>query len=63
MSILCYNGVIMENTEPRITLRMTPELHKALKEQAKVNRRSLNGHILYLLEKSVSDESSPDKPT
>jgi hypothetical protein len=43
--VWCYYGVMV-----RLTLRLPDELHKALKELAQRERRSLQAQILYILE-------------
>jgi plasmid stability protein len=46
----CHNGTIMAN----VTIKDLPtELHDRLKENAKMNRRSLNAEVITLLEAAV----------
>ena len=42
----------------RITLRIPPDVHRALTEQARQEQRSLNGQIVYLLR--LASEGSGD---
>lgn len=44
---------VMAEAVVRLILRLPPSLHAALSAWAKEERRSLNGHIVYLLEQAV----------
>lgn len=39
-----------------VTLRLDPELHKALQELAEREERSLHGQIVYMLRKQLEEE-------
>lgn len=41
---------------PQIGLRLPPELKEWLEKQAEASRRSLNGEILYRLERQMETE-------
>ena len=42
------------------TIRMPDELHKQISERAKVNRRSFNQEVLYLLESAIDGPVGSD---
>jgi plasmid stability protein len=53
-------GLESEDAVPSFTLKGLPDdLYDALKRRAAVHRRSLNGEILYMLERAVARESTP----
>jgi predicted HicB family RNase H-like nuclease len=43
----------MPNTDVQLTLRLPPGLHEKLSGQAKMDRRSLNTMIVWLLERAL----------
>lgn len=45
------------NHDARMTIRLTKELHEALKASAERNKRSINDHVLWILENYISDEN------
>ena len=44
----------------RISLRLPPALHKRLREQARYDRRSLHGQIVWLLENTTAARDASD---
>jgi len=44
------NKIRRKISNVRISLRLPPALHQRLREQAQHERRSLHGHIIWLLE-------------
>ena len=42
----------------RISLRLSPALHKLLQEQAQNERRSLHGQIVWLLENTLAEREA-----
>lgn len=51
-----------EIDEMRLTVRMTAELHRALMALAKVEHRSVNAQIVYLLERAVRPSAAESAP-
>lgn len=47
-----------ENYTGRLTLRLNPELHRQLAEEAQINHRSLNNELAYRLEKSLKNQET-----
>ncbi|OEV04333.1 Arc family DNA-binding protein [Streptomyces oceani] len=47
--------------EKRISLRLPTKLHARLVEEARVDRRSLNSEIIYLLEVALGPEGGDDQ--
>ncbi|MFL1375884.1 toxin-antitoxin system HicB family antitoxin [Nocardiopsis protaetiae] len=46
--------------EKRISLRLPPDLHARLVEQARLDRRSLNSEIVHLLEVALPEMDGND---
>lgn len=47
--------LVMAEQVARFILRLSPDLHATLTEWAREEERSLNGHIVYLLRRAVSE--------
>jgi hypothetical protein len=65
MSFQCHTQVIYPfgvEDEIRITLRIPASLHAALLERARRDLRSLNGEIVYLLQRASSEPDSGQIP-
>lgn len=45
----------------RVTLRLPPHVHQAIKESAEKSRRSLNSEIIFILEQSAQKDTENDK--
>lgn len=48
----------MRTPSVSINLRLPPELHARLRERAAEDRRSLNGELVWLLERALADTES-----
>lgn len=53
----CYSAP-MRTPSVSINLRLPPELHARLRERAAEDRRSLNGELVWLLERALADTES-----
>ena len=42
----------------RLSLRLPPALHKRLRAQAQLDRRSLHGHVVWLLEHTIAAQEA-----
>lgn len=47
---------------PQIKVRMSPEMKRRLTEEAKRNRRSMNGEITYRLHVTLSEPPKNENP-
>lgn len=49
---------VQESYTGRLTVRLNPELHRQLAEEAQSNHRSLNNELAYRLEKSLKNQEA-----